>query len=108
MAVDLVGPNASTVLAAAATAHSTTLPAIAADASALPIRSTSADLMVACMSLLDIDDLDALSTNGFVVEQIREPRLPERLVEQDTSRERWRWMPNALHVRALRSSDPAP
>lgn len=52
--------DASPALAAAAATHDAVpLAALIADAGALPLRDASCDLVVACMSLLDIDNLDA-------------------------------------------------
>lgn len=47
----------------------------------------------------------ALATNDLVVEELREPPLPSALVTDDRSRERWQRIPNALHVRARRTSE---
>jgi SAM-dependent methyltransferase len=54
----LVALDSSPTLARAAATHSQGLPAVVADAAAVPLRSGCADLVVAFMSLQDIDDLD--------------------------------------------------
>jgi SAM-dependent methyltransferase len=45
---------------------------------------------------------DALAENGFLVERIREVRLPESAFSDEHSR-RWQRIPLFLHVRALKS-----
>jgi SAM-dependent methyltransferase len=54
----VIGIERSPRLAAAASAASPAIPVLLADAAAMPVRDQSADLVVACMSLLDIDDFD--------------------------------------------------
>lgn len=55
----VVALDASTTLARAAREHPHGLPAIVADAAAVPLRSGCADLVVAFMSLQDVDDLES-------------------------------------------------
>ena len=52
----VIGVERSPTLAAAASAASPELPVLLADAARLPVASASADLVLACMSLLDMDD----------------------------------------------------
>jgi ubiquinone/menaquinone biosynthesis C-methylase UbiE len=54
----VVGADRSPTLAQAAVTASPDLPVVLADAAALPFADESAGLVVACMSLLDIDDFD--------------------------------------------------
>ena len=62
----VVGVDRSPTLAAAATAPG--FPVLLADAAALPLADESAGLVVACMSLLDVDDFDgAVSEIGRVL-----------------------------------------
>jgi SAM-dependent methyltransferase len=64
----VVGIDRSPRLAAAASSASPAIPVLLADAAAMPLRDQSADLVVACMSLLDIDDFDgAVSEIGRVL-----------------------------------------
>ncbi len=52
----VVGADWSPILARAAAAASRAVPVVLADAAALPFADHSTNLVVACMSLLDIDD----------------------------------------------------
>jgi SAM-dependent methyltransferase len=52
----IVGVERSPTLAAAAAAASPGMPVLIGDAAALPLADASADLVLACMSLLDVDD----------------------------------------------------
>lgn len=52
----VTGADRSATLAHAAAAARPTLPVVLADAAALPFADRSTDLVVACMSLLDVDD----------------------------------------------------
>ena len=52
----VIGVERSPTLAAAAAQSSPGVPVLLADAASLPIADASADLVVACMSLLDMDD----------------------------------------------------
>ena len=70
----VVAIDGSPALAAAAATHADGLPAMAADAARLPVRDGAADLVVAFMSLQDIDDLD-----GAVAEAARVLRGGGRL-----------------------------
>jgi SAM-dependent methyltransferase len=54
----VVGIDRSPTLAAAASSACPEIPVLLADAAAMPFDDQSADLVVACMSLLDIDDFD--------------------------------------------------
>jgi len=64
----VIGIDRSPRLAAAASSASPAIPVLLADAAAMPLRDQSADLVVACMSLLDIDDFDgAVSEIGRVL-----------------------------------------
>jgi SAM-dependent methyltransferase len=64
----IVGVERSPTLAAAAAAASPRVPVLIADAAALPIADESADLVLACMSLLDVDDFaGAVSEIGRVL-----------------------------------------
>ena len=45
----------------------------------------------------------ALEEAGFLVERVREPRVPERYLEKDPAEGRWLRIPNFLHVRAVKS-----
>jgi SAM-dependent methyltransferase len=55
----VIGVERSPTLAAAASAGRPWVPVLLADAARLPIADGCADLVLACMSLLDMDDLDA-------------------------------------------------
>ncbi len=64
----VVGVDRSPTLAAAASAARPAVPVLLADAAALPFADHSSGLVVACMSLLDIDDFDgAVSEIGRVL-----------------------------------------
>jgi SAM-dependent methyltransferase len=64
----VVGVDRSPTLAAAASSASPAIPVLLADAAALPFDDQSTDLVVSCMSLLDIDDFDgAVSEIGRVL-----------------------------------------
>ena len=64
----IVGVERSPTLAAAAAAASPGVPVLIGDAAALPIADASADLVLACMSLLDVDDFTgAVSQIGRVL-----------------------------------------
>lgn len=64
----VVGVDRSPTLAAAASSARPAIPVLLADAAAMPLRDRCADLVVACMSLLDIDDFDgAVSEIGRVL-----------------------------------------
>jgi SAM-dependent methyltransferase len=52
----VIGADRSPTLARAAAASSPAVPVVLADAAALPFADHCTDLVVACMSLLDIDD----------------------------------------------------
>jgi SAM-dependent methyltransferase len=52
----VIGVERSPTLAAAASVDSPGLPVLQADAARLPVATAGADLVLACMSLLDIDD----------------------------------------------------
>jgi SAM-dependent methyltransferase len=52
----VIGAERSPTLARAAAASSQAMPVVLADAAALPFPDQSTDLVVACMSLLDMDD----------------------------------------------------
>lgn len=54
----VVGVDSSPTLARLAAEHEDPTTAVLADAVALPIRAGAADLVVACLSLQDVDDLD--------------------------------------------------
>ena len=54
---ELIGVDVTFALARAAKSHAQPLPALVADAAHLPFRDRAADLVVAFMSLQDIDDL---------------------------------------------------
>jgi SAM-dependent methyltransferase len=54
----VVGIDRSPTLAAAASSACPAVPVLLADAAALPFGDQSTDLVVACMSLLDIEDFD--------------------------------------------------
>ncbi|MCW2934720.1 MAG: putative methyltransferase [Actinomycetia bacterium] len=69
LATQVVGVDRSPTLAAAAVAASPSFPVPLADAAALPLADESACLVVACMSLLDIDDFaGAVSEIGRVLQ----------------------------------------
>lgn len=53
----VIGADRSPTLASAAALSCPAMPVVLADAAALPFADHSADLVVACMSLLDVDDL---------------------------------------------------
>jgi SAM-dependent methyltransferase len=55
----VIALDASPTLAAACAAHEAALPTVVADAAAMPLRTACADLVVAFMSLQDVDDLDS-------------------------------------------------
>jgi len=64
----VVGIDRSPKLAAAASSANPSIPVLLADAAAMPFGDQSTDLVVACMSLLDIDDFDgAVSEIGRVL-----------------------------------------
>jgi SAM-dependent methyltransferase len=64
----IVGVERSPTLAAAAAAGSPGVPVLIGDAAALPVADASADLVLACMSLLDVDDFTgAVSEIGRVL-----------------------------------------
>jgi SAM-dependent methyltransferase len=64
----VVGLERSPTLAGAAAAACGAVPVLLADAAAMPFGDRSADLVVACMSLLDIDDFEgAVSEIGRVL-----------------------------------------
>jgi len=64
----VVGVERSPTLAAAAVTASPELPVLLGDAAAMPVASQRADLVLACMSLLDIDDFaGAVSEIGRVL-----------------------------------------
>ena len=64
----IVGVERSPTLAAAAAAASPGLPVLIGDAAALPVADASAGLVLACMSLLDVDDFTgAVSEIGRVL-----------------------------------------
>jgi ubiquinone/menaquinone biosynthesis C-methylase UbiE len=64
----VVALDGSPTLAHACANHPTALPATVADAAALPLRSSCADLVVAFMSLQDVDDLaSAISESARVL-----------------------------------------
>ncbi len=64
----IVGVERSPTLAAAAAAASPGVPVLIGDAAALPIADASAELVLACMSLLDVDDFTgAVSEIGRVL-----------------------------------------
>jgi SAM-dependent methyltransferase len=64
----VVGADRSPTLARAAAASCQALPVVLADAAALPFADHSTDLVVACMSLLDMDDFQgAVSEIGRVL-----------------------------------------
>jgi SAM-dependent methyltransferase len=44
----------------------------------------------------------ALEAVGLLIEAIREPRAPDRLVASDPSKRRWQRIPLSLHIRALK------
>jgi SAM-dependent methyltransferase len=54
----VIGADRSPTLARAAATASPALPVVLADAAALPFADASARLVVACMSLIDIDDME--------------------------------------------------
>jgi SAM-dependent methyltransferase len=65
----VVGLDRSPTLAAAAASPDPAMPVLLADAAAMPFADQSADLVVACMSLLDVDDFDgAVSEIGRVLQ----------------------------------------
>jgi SAM-dependent methyltransferase len=53
----VIGADRSATLARAAVTSCPAMPVVLADAAVLPFADRSADLVVACMSLLDVDDL---------------------------------------------------
>jgi SAM-dependent methyltransferase len=55
----IIGVERSPTLAAAAAAATQGVPVLIGDAAALPVADESADLVLACMSLLDMDDFGA-------------------------------------------------
>ncbi len=64
----VIGADRSPTLVRAAAAARPALPVVLADAAALPFADHSTDLVVACMSLLDIDDFQgAVSEIGRVL-----------------------------------------
>jgi SAM-dependent methyltransferase len=64
----VVGVERAPTLARAAVAASAAMPVLLTDAAALPFADASTGLVVACMSLLDIDDFDrAVSEIGRVL-----------------------------------------
>jgi SAM-dependent methyltransferase len=64
----IVGVERSPTLAAAAAAASPAVPVLIGDAPPLPVADASADLVLACMSLLDVDDFTgAVSEIGRVL-----------------------------------------
>jgi SAM-dependent methyltransferase len=64
----VIGVERSPTLAVAAATAAPPIPVLIGDAAALPIADESADLVLACMSLLDMDDLDgAVSEIGRVL-----------------------------------------
>jgi SAM-dependent methyltransferase len=64
----IVGVERSPTLAAAAAAASPGVPVLIGDAAALPVADASAELVLACMSLLDVDDFTgAVSEIGRVL-----------------------------------------
>jgi SAM-dependent methyltransferase len=64
----IIGVERSPTLAAAAAAAAPEVPVLIGDAAALPVADESADLVLACMSLLDVDDLaGAVSEIGRVL-----------------------------------------
>ena len=58
----VVGADYSPTLTRAARASCPAIPVVRADAAALPFTGRSADLVVACMSLLDFDDFEGAVT----------------------------------------------
>jgi ubiquinone/menaquinone biosynthesis C-methylase UbiE len=71
----VLGLDSSPTLTRLAATHDQRVESVVADLAALPLRSGSADLAVACMSLQDVDDLD-----GAVRETARVLRPGGRLV----------------------------
>jgi SAM-dependent methyltransferase len=64
----VVGLDRSPTMAAAAASADPAMPVLLADAAAMPFSDQSSDLVVACMSLLDVDDFDgAVSEIGRVL-----------------------------------------
>ena len=64
----IIGVERSPTLAAAAAAAAPGVPVLIGDAAALPVADESADLVLACMSLLDMDDFaGAVSEIGRVL-----------------------------------------
>jgi SAM-dependent methyltransferase len=64
----VIGVERSPTLAVAAAAASPEVPVLIGDAAALPVADESADLVLACMSLLDVDDFaGAVSEIGRVL-----------------------------------------
>jgi len=64
----VIGVERAPTLAAAAAAAAPGLPVLIGDAAALPVADASAALVLACMSLLDVDDFDrAVSEIGRVL-----------------------------------------
>jgi SAM-dependent methyltransferase len=64
----VVGVERSPTLAGAAAGACPAVPVLLADAAALPLADRSAELVVACMSLLDVDDFEgAVSEIGRVL-----------------------------------------
>ncbi|HEY5019295.1 MAG TPA: class I SAM-dependent methyltransferase [Streptosporangiaceae bacterium] len=64
----VIGTDQSPTLARAAAASCAAMPVVLADAAALPFAGHSAELVVACMSLLDIDDFEgAVSEIGRIL-----------------------------------------
>jgi SAM-dependent methyltransferase len=55
----VVGVDSSPTLTRLAATHDQPVESVVGDLAALPVRAGSADLAVACMSLQDVDDLDA-------------------------------------------------
>lgn len=67
----VVGLDRSPPLAAAAASADPAMPVLLADAAAMPFSDQSSDLVVACISLLDVDDFDgAVSEIGRVLRPV--------------------------------------
>jgi len=174
----VAGVDAAPTMVRLAVSHETPEPALVADAAALPFRDEAFDLVVAYMSLHDMDrmpeavgesgrvlepggrlclaiphplnsagsfqgrDADApfvitgsyldpartdwvadrgdlkltfhsehrpveaysraLQAAGLLIEAIREPRVPDRLVANDPGQRRWQRLPLFLHIRAVK------
>jgi SAM-dependent methyltransferase len=114
----VVGIDASPTLVRLAVTHPERKTAVLADAVRLPFPDEAFDLVVAYMSLHDIDEMPvalteaahrplesyvrALEAGGLLIEAIREPKPPGHVVTRDPAAERWRRIPLFLQLRAVK------